>query len=194
LKKVPTNLQQLLDCISAGVDTQTQVSLGDIIQTIGNRSFGPLLLLPGLILISPLSGIPGMATVMGLLVLVIATQLLFGRQYFWLPRWMLRRSFSQKTLLSMIKWLRPPARVIDRLLRPRLGIFIQDVATYLIAIMCLVIALAMPAMELIPFSASSAGVALATFGLSLIANDGLLALIAFTLSGTAFFLLLQSLL
>ena len=38
----------------------------------------------------------------------------------------------------------------------------------------------MPVMEVIPFSANAAGAALTAFGLSLIARDGLLALIAFT--------------
>ena len=40
-------------------------------------------------------------------------------------------------------------------------------------------ALAMPVMEAIPFSANLAGIALTAFGLAVIAHDGLLALIAF---------------
>jgi hypothetical protein len=42
----------------------------------------------------------------------------------------------------------------------------------------------MPVMELVPFSAFSAGFVLCLFGLSLIGRDGLLALIALSLTVT----------
>ena len=45
--------------------------------------------------------------------------------------------------------------------------------------LCIIIAISMPAMEVVPFVANAAGAALTAFGLSLIAHDGLLALIAF---------------
>jgi hypothetical protein len=44
-----------------------------------------LLLLASVALASPLSGIPGIPTSMGVLVLLIAGQLIVGRDYFWLP-------------------------------------------------------------------------------------------------------------
>ena len=37
----------------------------------------------------------------------------------------------------------------------------------------------MPVMEVVPFSANLAGIALTAFGLAVIAHDGLLALVAF---------------
>lgn len=49
----------------------------------------------------------------------------------------------------------------------------------MIAVVCLGIAATMPTMELVPLSSNAAGIALAAYGLSLIARDGLLALIAF---------------
>lgn len=194
MKQTLTNLQQLLDCICQGVESDEQVSLRSVVEAVGNRSFGPLLLLAGITLISPLSGIPGMATVMGILVILIASQLLLGRRYFWLPSWLLDRSLSRAKVLTMIRWMRPPARYIDHFLRPRLDFFIRGFSIYLIAIICITIALSMPAMELIPFSASSAGVAITTFGLSLIAHDGLLACVAFTVSGATLMLVLQNIL
>lgn len=87
-----SNLEQLLDLIDKAADDLDRVSLGMIVEAVGSRSFGPLLLMVGVTLASPLSGIPGMPTTMGMLVLLIAVQLLFGRQHFWLPRWLLKRS------------------------------------------------------------------------------------------------------
>jgi hypothetical protein len=174
-----TNLEQMLDRIDRAIADRDQVSLGAIVQTVGSRSFGSLLLMAGVIMVSPLSGIPGMATTIGTLVLLIAIQLVFRREYFWLPRWLLTRSIARTKFCKAIEWLRPPARFVDRWLRPRLLLFVDGFSKYMVAIFCAVIAAGMPMMELVPFSATSAGIALSAFGLSLIAHDGLLALLAF---------------
>ena len=149
------------------------------LKTIGSRSFGPLLLLVGIVLVSPLSGIPGMATSMAALLLLIAVQMLFRREYFWLPRWLLARSIARTKFCKAIEWLQAPARSIDHWLHPRLLFFVDGFSKYMVAIFCILIAAGMPIMELVPFSATTAGVAVATFGLSLISHDGLLALLAF---------------
>lgn len=51
------------------------------------------------------------------------------------------------------------------------------------AIVCMLVALAMPAMEVVPFSANGAGAALMTFGLGIVARDGLLALLGMVITG-----------
>ncbi len=53
---------------------------------------------------------------------------------------------------------------------------------YAIAILCIVIAATMPPLEVVPFAATSAGAALAVFGLALIANDGLVAVLAIAIT------------
>lgn len=98
------------------------VTLGALIDEIGTRSFGPLLLLAGLVTVMPIVGdIPGVPTVMALLVLLVAGQLLLGREHFWLPRWVLDRRVRRDRLVRALGWLRRPARWVDRLLRPRLA-------------------------------------------------------------------------
>jgi len=176
----PTNLEQLLDRIGEAAHDGDQVSFGRILELIGRRSFAPLLLLAGLITVSPIIGdIPGVPTIIGVFVLLIAGQLLFRREHFWLPRWLLKRSVAGEKLRKALTWLRSPARFIDRFLRPRLTLFTHSTGVYAIAMVCIVIAAAMPGMEVVPFSANGAGAALTAFGLSLIAHDGLLALLAF---------------
>lgn len=174
-----TSLEQMLDRIVASADSKGRVSFGRIVESVGDRSFGPLLLMVGVIMTSPLSGMPGVPTTMGVLVLLIAGQLLFRREHFWLPAWVLKRSLEQRKVKKAIDWLRPPARFVDRWLRPRLPAFIRGGGTYLISLVCAVIAAVMPMMELVPFSAHVAGLALTAFGLALISRDGLLALMAF---------------
>jgi len=184
------SLEEMLDRIDESADNEGRVSLGRLVESVGNRSFGPLLLMVGVIMTSPLSGMPGVPTTMGVLVLLIAGQLLFRRDNFWLPRWVLRRSIAQSKIHKAVKWLRPAARFIDRWLRPRLPAFIKGFSIYLISLVCAVIAAVMPMMELVPFSAHGAGVALTAFGLALISRDGLLALLAFLVTALTFGLVL----
>ncbi len=175
-----TNLEQLLDRVCESTKEGDRVSLDRIMDWVGRRSFGPLLLVAGLVTVLPIIGdIPGVPTIMGVFVVLIAGQLLLRRDHIWLPQWMLERSVSRDKLRTGLEWMRSPAQFIDRFLRPRLTVFTHHAATYVIAVACIVIAAAMPLMEVIPFSANLAGAALTAFGLSLIAHDGLLALCAF---------------
>lgn len=174
----PTNLEELLDELSGSAEHGGKVSLGDLIESVGQRSFGPLLMLAGLIALSPLSGIPGMPTTVAVLVVVVAVQFMMQRDHFWLPRWVLARQVPHDKLCKALHLLRRPASFIDRFLRPRLEFMTHAAGIYAIAILCVVIASTMPPLEVVPFAATSAGAALALFGLSLIANDGLLAMIA----------------
>lgn len=175
------NLQQLLDHLARLNKGRDEVSLRLVVQSIGTRSFGPLLMLVGIILASPLSGIPGMATTMALFILLIAVQMLFGRKQFWLPEWLLNRAVKHDHLIKAISWMRPVARRVDSVLRPRLTFLVANGAAYAIALVCVLISIALPMMEIVPFSASIAGLALAAFGLSLVVNDGLLVILAVAL-------------
>ncbi len=161
------------------------VSIGDILEMVGRRSFGPILLVAGIITLAPLVGdIPGVPTIIGIIVFLVAIQLLFNRNNLWLPNALLKRSVKKETLHKAINKLKKPADYIDRLLSPRLTFLTSGAMNYVVAVICLLISLAMPVMEFIPFSANFAGAALTAFGLSLIAKDGLLALMGyiFTLS------------
>jgi hypothetical protein len=177
------SLQDLLNRIREISQKGDEISIGEIIEMVGERSYGPLLLIAGLATLAPIIGdIPGIPTILGLIVFLFSAQLLIGREHFWLPKFLLIRSISSKKLNKGIQWLESPARVIDKLLKPRLRVFVKDTAVYLIAFMCLMIASVMPIMEFVPFSANAAGIALTVFGLALIARDGLLLVLALLLT------------
>ncbi|MDY6840341.1 MAG: exopolysaccharide biosynthesis protein [Pseudomonadota bacterium] len=180
----PVNIAQLLDRLEAVAANRSHVSIGEMMDAIGRRTFGPVVLLVGLILVTPLSGVPGIPTLMGLLTLLTLGQVLLGRKRFWLPDWLVKRKVSHRKLLQGLKLLRPPARRIDRLIRPRLTVLVKGPGLYMMALGCMVIALVMPATEIVPFSSSIAGVALVFFGLTMISKDGLLALFAWGISLT----------
>lgn len=171
------SLIELLDQIEETANDTDKVSLDTVMTAVGRRSFGPILVLVGLIILAPLVGdIPLVPTIMALLIVFIAVQVLMRRKYLWLPRWMLERRVSSDKLHKAVKWLRKPARFIDGLLHPRLQQLTHEIGIQVTAVLCIVIAAALPPMELVPFSANAAGIALTALGLALIANDGLLAI------------------
>ena len=173
-----TTLQQLLDRLEKA-GTGERVDVESMLEAAGRSSFGALLLLGGLVTLSPLDIIPGIPTLIALAVLLVCVQLLAGRRHFWLPAWLLRQSIARQRFRKALAWLRKPARFGDRLVRPRLTALAGHAAVKAIAVGCIVVALAMPIMEVVPFSANLAGIALTAFGLAVIVHDGLLALIAF---------------
>lgn len=174
------SLSELLDALADASEHQDDLSLQEVMETAGSRSLGPLLLVAGLITLAPIVGdIPGVPTIMALFVLLVAVQLLYSHSRPWLPKWLLNRSVSREKLCKVLGWLRKPARFIDRFTRRRLSVLVEGKGRYLVAIVCIVIALMMPIMEVVPFSANGAGLALSAFGLALIARDGAIALGAF---------------
>ncbi|MDK8463070.1 exopolysaccharide biosynthesis protein [Marinobacter sp. SS13-12] len=178
-----TNLQQLLGQIRESAGSSGQVSVNDILSGVGERSFGPVLLLAGLITLAPLIGdIPGVPTILGLIVLLTLGQLLFQRHSIWLPTWISQRSVPRNKLLKGLDWLQKPARFLDRWTGPRLVFLVDGPGLYVMATLCMLVAMAMPAMEVVPFSANGAGAALMAFGLAIVARDGLLAVVATSLT------------
>ena len=93
-----------------------------------------------------------------------------------------RAAFLHDRFCNALQWVKRPARAVDRLLKPRLRIMTHAGGIHAIAILSIVIAATMPPLEIVPFAATAAGFALTAFGLSLIAEDGLVALIALILT------------
>lgn len=177
----PVQFGQVLDRLSEAGDDSGRITIAAMLDVVGRRSYGPLLMLPGLVVFSPLSGIPLLPTTMGAMVLLVAGQLLLGRKHCWLPQWLMKRSAPRDKFDKALRFLRPVANVADRLTRRRWSMLTRDIAVRVIAVICIVIAAAMPALELIPFSSSVAGAAFTAFGLGLIAEDGALVLVALAL-------------
>lgn len=140
-----SNLEELIDQIKKADGEGDKVSFDDILDKIGRRSFAPMLLLAGIITVAPVIGdIPGVPTIMGAFVLLTTGQLLFGRDHFWLPDWILKRATEKEKINKGMDWLEKPAKFIDNWSKPRLKIFTKGTGHYIIASVCFLIALAMP--------------------------------------------------
>lgn len=176
-------VEAVLDHVGEAARRHDPVSVETILDTIGQRSFGPVLVLIGLVILAPVVGdIPGVPTIMAVILFLLSIQLMLNRSHLWLPRWLLNRCIAADKFLRAVGHLHRPAQIIDRLIRCRLTVFIRGGAVHMVAASCMLIAIVIPPMEMIPFSANLAGAVLTLFGLALIGRDGLLALLAFALT------------
>ena len=173
-----TNLSDLVDNLRELGEQQDQVSVHDIHEALGERSFGPFLAIPALIEITPIGGIPGLPTVIALVIALVSAQLLFGRDHLWLPGFLERQTLKGDRIKKGMDWLERPAGWIDRVLRPRLSWLSGKAGLRVVALLCIFLCMTVPPLELLPFASSIPMGAIALMGLGLMARDGLVILLA----------------
>ena len=151
------------------------ISVGDLLNMFGHRSFGPIITLLGLLVVlPPLGGIPGLPAVIGVIILLFSIQILFGADHIWMPSFVEKRSIETSKLKEAEDKVKPWLERIDRTITERLAWATGRVATYLAAIAVSLLAILMIPLELVPFAVAAPGVAIVLFGLALVAKDGAL--------------------
>lgn len=173
-------LSDVLDKLAEAGDGE-RVTVGEINEEFADRSLAPVLLVPALITASPLSGIPGLPTLAGLIIGLIVVQMLMGRDTLWLPDFIARRGVSKQRLGKAVDFLRKPVGWVERLLKPRLTWLAGRPWNYAALLTCLAIALSTPALEFLPFVTSVAAVAIGLFAAGLLIRDGAVMLVGYAL-------------
>lgn len=172
---VAAMLTQMQRALAAPQATE-RVTLRHLAAAMPRETFPVLILLFALLLVSPLSAIPGATTLFGLSIATILAQQLLGRAQVWLPGFVLDRPLPALRTRAALDWLRAPVDWLDRRLRPRQAwVFAAPVAPAPPALV-LAAALCAPVMEVIPGSGTSVGAAITVFSAGLLARDGLLVL------------------
>lgn len=162
-----------------------KVTLGELFDTLDQRSYGPLLLLPALIAVAPTGAIPGMSIVTGSIIALFAVQLLIGKSHPWLPERLERFEFSRKTLSRSVDKAMPWVKAVESHLRRRFTLLAEPPANRIVALLCLLLALTMFPLALLPFAVAVPGTAIMFFALGLTTRDGLLILAGFVFSAAA---------
>lgn len=176
----PHPVSEILDRLEAAAE-EADVSVDDLISHIGERSLAPLLLVPALLVVSPLSAIPGSPTLSAIIIGLIAVQMLLGRKRLWLPRTVQTRRVPSDRLRRATGFLRPPVTRLERLIRARLLAVTSRPGQVVILLTCLLITLVMPLMEILPLLSSIAALAIAFFATGLLTRDGLLVLVGYAI-------------
>jgi hypothetical protein len=160
-----------------------RISLQDLLDGLGERSFGFLLLLFGIACaIAP----PGFATIFSLPLLLFALQMVAGYDSPWLPRAIGARSFAKTDLEATIKRAVPAMRWVERICKPRFEFLVGELGERLLGVLVfiLTIVIALPG----PGTNFPPGVAIAFMSIAIIERDGLLVFLGILASMVALYI------
>ena len=178
----PESVEEVLGELDELAANQDEVCIADVLDDFGGRSFGPFIMLPALLELTPVGGIPGVPTFLALIVAIVAVQLLLGKEHIWMPDFIQHRSVGAKKLHKGVGKLRGIANWLDEHSHGRLenltdGVWVKAAAVVVILLCCMV-----PPLEFLPFASSAPMLAIAAIGLALIVRDGVMMLIALLLA------------
>ena len=151
-------------------DAHGPISIGHIRDALGNRSFAPLLVLFAAFNLLPLP--PGTSAILGLPLIIVSAQMVYGAKQTWLPSALANRSLNADTFRSMMDWIIPRLIRIERVIRPRYWPFWRKQGDRVIG--CIALVLAIVVTLPIPLGNWLPAFATALLGLALSERDGLL--------------------
>lgn len=169
-------LGELIGEAEKQVEAGKPISIGLVQQIAGGRAAGPLLLFPALVVMSPITIIPGIATLVGLNTALVAGQIVLGHERVWLPAWLRKLGIPKRFAPKLMKFLKPVAKVADDVAKPRAGWLTAWPLRRAGAAVCVLVGCALPVMEVVPFTSTPAGAVIATYALAITVRDGFLAL------------------
>jgi len=158
------------------------VDMKTIIEALGNRSFGPVLLLCGLFLLTPLGMLPGLPMALGVIVMLFSVQLLFRRSHPWMPKFLRRVKVSAKSLERTRKHAGPWLKRIDSIVSPRLEWAARGPMLIIAALIATLLAATMLPLGAVPFGVVVPGFIIGLMGLGITGRDGFFILAGLTLS------------
>lgn len=151
-------------------DAEGPVSIAHIRDTLGNRSFAPLLVLFAAFNLIPLP--PGASAFLGLPLVIVSAQMVYGSKRAWLPAFIVNRSLSAETFRSVMEWVIPRLVRIERYIRPRYWPFWRRQGDRFIGVIALVLAVVVTLP--IPLGNWLPAFSTALLGLALSERDGIL--------------------
>ena len=147
-----------------------RLTVRQIMTVLQDRAFALLIVLLGLPNCLPMP--PPIPLVCGLLLALVAIQIVFGREAPWLPRQLLNRSVARTDVERAVGRAMPAFRRLERISRPRMTFLDTPLVMRLMGAVLLVLALGLlfapPFVGQIPL-----GLAVCLVGLGLVERDGL---------------------
>ena len=150
------------------------LTLHQIRDRLDERAYGLLILILSIPCLVP--GLYGVPQAVGVIIILIAAQLLIGRAEPWLPRRVLNLRAKGKWLKAMADFAETRLGWIDRLSRPRLLMFATGAGERMAALFMILATLTI----VLPMTNTIPSIALALLSVGLIQRDGL-----FVLGGAA---------
>lgn len=130
-------------------------------------------MVPAILVLSPLSGIPFFSTLCGTCIVLISLQMVLAKDHLWLPGWIMRRPIPGHKLAQGLHRLERFAAWIDARSHRRMQPLVHGPGAKLVEALALLCGAIMPVMELVPFSSSILGAGVLFFCIAFLARDGL---------------------
>jgi len=142
-----------------------RVSVRDLFVALGDRALAALLFVFAVPNVIPSP--PGLSTVLGVPLLFLSAQMLFGR----MPTFVARRSMARDDFEALMSRVLPWLERAEKLLRPRLSVLALPPMEYLVGLVCLALAviLVLP----IPLGNIPPAFAIALMALGILERDGI---------------------
>lgn len=158
---------------------QPTISIGDIADILGPRGYGVLIVFLNLPNLIP-APLPGLSTIFGIPIALIATQLMLGMKTPWLPAIVRNRALPTDKIRHLFDRAEPYLDKLERVLKPRWFPFTTRWTWHFYGLMMLIMAgvMALP----IPLGNLVLAVPITLMAIGLIERDGLL-LVASTIMG-----------
>lgn len=172
------------------------VTLNEILEIAGERTFGFLFVLLSLPSALPIPA-PGYSTPFGIVMFLLAVQLITGSEQPWLPEKFRRRGFERKTVQGFIRKGLPWLERIETIARPRL----TAVCTSRTGRMAIGVAIALMSISMmipIPLTNTLPAIGIFVTGFGLLDDDGAISLAGLTIctisaaaTGTILYILIR---
>lgn len=155
---------------SLGHDGAGSISIRQLRDVLGDRSLAAFLLFFAAINLLPLP--PGATAVLGLPLLIVSFQMIWGAKTAWLPRFVLDKSFTREQYASMTAKLVPRLEWLERGIKPRYWPFWPKQGERIVGVIAFIMALAVTLP--IPFGNWLPACSCALLALALSERDGVL--------------------
>jgi hypothetical protein len=151
-----------------------RVTFGEILASLRHRAFGFAMLIFSLPSVLPMP--PGIPTVCGAALAIIALNLIVMRRRLWLPAAITEKSIARAELQRVVDRVLPTLERLERFCRPRLQIFTDPAARVLVGVVVLVLGVVM--ILPIPFIGNiPPAIAAAVIAIGITERDGVVVLV-----------------
>ncbi|MBK1635712.1 exopolysaccharide biosynthesis protein [Rhodovulum adriaticum] len=175
-------LSSLLDDLARLALARDKIRVADVIDTIGARGFGPLLVMLSAFMILPIGMVPGIPGVAAVLMILIGGRMMTGETRLWIPARLGRVEFTGHLLAVSVARAQPVALWLRPFLAPRLPLLIDSlVMSRVVALILMVTGAVIFLAGFIPGLPFVLSLHVLVLGMALSTRDGLAALVGYIL-------------
>ncbi len=173
-KSISALLQKVID-----ESDGDKIEVREVIDTLGARGFGPLLLFPAVITLLPTGALPLVQAICGFLIICLSLQIALGRKNPWLPERLKDAGLSREKFETAFEKKKKLIGKIDGLLAKRLKSLTRETNQRVTGAVISLLALGMIVIGFIPFAPDLFVLPILFFALGYMTQDGLFVLLGY---------------